>query len=444
MAVELLAATTYEPGSENIHEHITGCAACRAEFELLAADVAYTAPDNAALRRILEGAAALPTALMDAIHSAGQVEPVPGELWRIGTADQALLVWVATVEGDSAHIVPMTLDLGLADDSSVYVNAGASPLGVDGILLHDLARVVPLSVFLSRVGPLHLPDDDDASSERLLGAAAIGETFAFPIQNAHDARIEPRLGIEELLEHLAKPSSTPETALNWDYAYTFEALRTDLRERIFGSDLHSLPRQVFPVAQSNTLTCLAKVTHLQRSTVIAALGGNHPHAVLNADTLAGTCREVLRLEPDSGAVAVIIPADIWVTALFTSADTNPALAAPTGSPVGPTTTYIGYGLVDTMHKYLDGRVSAWEEAETAPTRLNTSDIDDVVQRHATAAVQGVRKTGSRARAPKKDVWTTLPASTDEAVARFVHALLNDTSVTDALEDLQGPGLEDVR
>lgn len=201
---------------------------------------------------------------------------------------------------------------------------------------------------------------------------------------------------------------------------------------------------MFPVAQSYTLTSLAKVTHLQSSTVIAALTGSHPHAVFNADMLAVPCTELLLLEPDSSAVAVVIPVDNWVTALFTSADANHALSAPTGSSVGPTTTFIGYGVVDTMHKLLDGRVTAWEDTETAPTRLNTSDIHDVVQRHATAAVQGVRKSGSRARVPKKDVWTALPASTDGAVARFVQALLNDTPVTEALEDLQGRGREDFR
>lgn len=447
LAVELLAAATYEPGTETIHAHIAGCVTCRAEFDLLTTEGVGdpdTGPDNAASRRILEGAPALPSALINTDRSAGHGEPVPGELWRIGTAGEALLVWVSNVVGDTAHIVPMILDLDAADDFSVYVNADASPLGVDAILLYDLSHTVPLSVFLTRVGPLDLPGDVEASHERLVGAAAIGETFAFPIVNPHDARIEPRLEIEELLETLTMPAPDPRTLVVWDYEYAFEALRTDLRERIFGSDLHPLQRKMFPVAQSSALTCLAKVTHLQRSTVIAALTGSRPHAVFNADALAVPCRELLRLEPDASAVAVVLPVDIWVTALFTSADTNPALTASTGSSVGPTTTYIGYGFVDTMHKFLDGRVTAWEDTETAPTRLNTSDIHDVVQRHAAAAVQGVRKTGSRARAPKKEVWTDLPASTDGAVARFVQALLNDTPLTEALEDLQGPWREEIR
>ena len=443
LAVELLAAASFEPGTETIHDHIAGCVSCRAEFDLLVEE-ADAGPDNAGIGRILEGAPTLPSALIDADRSADHGEPVPGEVWRIGTADEALLVWVSNVAGDSARIVPMILDLDMANDVSVYVNADASPLGVDAILLYDLARTVPLSVFLTQVGPLDLLGDVDPGSERLVEAAIIGKTFAFPIENPHDVRIEPRLEIEELLETLTTPAPDPHRLADWDYEYTFEALRTDLRDRIFGSDLRPLQRMVFPVAQSHALSCLAKVTHLQRSTVIAALSGSHPQTVLNADTLAEPCRELLRLEPDANAVAVVIPVDIWVTALFTSADTNPALTATTGSSVGPTTTYIGHGFVDTMHKFLDGRVTVWEDTETAPTRLTTHDIQDVVHRHATAAVAGVRKTGSRARAPKNTVWSNLPASTDGAVARFVQALLNDTPVTEALDDLQTPGREDSR
>jgi hypothetical protein len=41
------------------------------------------------------------------------------------------------------------------------------------------------------------------------------------------------------------------------------------------------------------------------------------------------------------------------------------------------------------------------------------------------------------------VWIDLPASTEGAVARFVQALLNDTPVADALEDLQYLGREDI-
>jgi hypothetical protein len=443
LSVELLAAATYGPGTEAIHDHMIGCAACRAEFDLLTDDTPDTGPDDAAVRRILDGAPALPSSLINMDRSAGHRDPAPGELWRVGNADEALLALVSSVVGDSAHIVPFTVDLDVADDFSVYVDADASPLGVDAILLYDLARTVPLSAFLTCVGALDVSGGPDAGYEFVAGAAAIAETFAFPIENPHDWRIDPRLEIEELLESLTVPAALPRE-LVWDYEYTFAALRTDLRERIFGSDLHPLQRLVFPVAQSHLLTCLAKVTHLQKSTVIAALSGSQPHMVFDADTLALTCREVLRLEPDSSAVAVVIPVDTWMTALLTSADTYPALAAPTGSSVGPTTTYFGYGLVDTMHKFLDGRVTAWEDTESAPTRLSVADIDDVVQRHAAAGVQGVRTTGSRARALKKDVWTRLSASTDQAVARFVQALLNDTPVAEALEYLQDPGREDTR
>jgi hypothetical protein len=438
LAIELLAAASYAPGTENIHDHIRGCVSCRADFDLLTevSDDSDQTADSAAVRRILEGAASLPTALINNDNPAAHGEPVPGELWRIGNADEAVLALVSHVIGDAAIVIPMILDVDMADESSVYVDADASPLGVDAILLYDMARTVPLSTFLTLLGPLDVPDDIAEDSERLIGAAVIGDNLAFPIENSHDLRIEPRLEIEELLDALTASDANSHTVVDWGYEYAFERLREDLGNRVFGSDLHPLPRTVFEIGQFRELTCLAKVTHLQTSTVIAALSGNQPHMAFTVDTLAGPCRELLRHEPDSHAVAVVIPVGEWVTALFTGADTHGAFAAPTGAYVGPTTTLIGYGLLDTMHKYLDGRVTAWEETETTPTRLNTSDIRDVVRRHATEAVQRIRKSGSRSQATKRIAWTDLPTAMDESVARFVQALLDSTPVNEALRDLK--------
>jgi hypothetical protein len=432
LAIELLAAASYEPGTESVHDHLRECELCQAEFGLLtdASDDTANIANNEAIRRILEGAPTLPDALINNDNPARHSDPIPGELWRVGNASEALLASVTSVVGDTARVIPMILDLDMADDSSVYVSADASPLGVDAILLNDLPRTVPLSAFLARVGPLDLPDNREGDSERLVEAAVVGRNLAFPIDHPQDMRTEPRLEIAELLHAL----SALEALGQWDYAYAFEALREDLQSRIFGSDLHPLPHTIFDVGQSFALSCLAKITHLQTSTVVAALSGPDPLTALNAGALAAACRDLLRHEPDANAVAVVIPVGEWVTALFTSADTHAAFASPTGTHVGPTTTLIGFGLLDTMHKYLDGRVTAWEKTEFTRTRLDTSDIQDVVQRHATDAVQRIRKSGSRSQATKRSAWTELPTTLDESVVRFVQALLNNTPVATALED----------
>ena len=177
------------------------------------------------------------------------------------------------------------------------------------------------------------------------------------------------------------------------------------------------------------------MNYLQTTTLIVTLTGPQPHLAMTGETLAAPCRTMLSHEPDANAIAVVLPITDWTTVLFTSADTHAALVAPAGH-AEPKPTHIGYGLLDTMHKYLDSKVTSWEETESTTGPLPTPDTDEITARHSALAVTSIRQSGTRSREPKRAVWSALPPTTGDAVTRFVQSLLNDSSTTEALADLE--------
>lgn len=454
LAIDLVAAAQFEPDTEPIHEHLRGCAECQDEYDVIQSDL-HDNPDaerdnghgldvgqldDATIAEILAGAPSLPEPLI-AIGSV-QTEPAAGDLWQIGNEDEAILALLTQTTDQTARVVPVVLDVDMADEKSIYIPADASPLGVDAILINDLARTVPVQALIAWVGTVAPYVVDQAVAAKSVPAATIGDRLAFPIHHHHDERHTVRWDIEVLLDDLtATRPQSPDPKRSgagrsheWEFTYPFDELRDDLRARIFGSELHLLPRTTLDIGVANTLTCVAKVTYLQTTTVIVTLTGPQSLLAMTGEKLAAPCRTVLRLEPDANAIAVVLPVEDWATILFTSADTHAAVVAPAGHSE-PRPTHVGYGLLDTMHKYLDSKVTAWQETDSTTGLLPTTDTDEITERHSTRAVTSIRQSGTRSREPKRGVWSNLPPTTDDAVMRFVQSLLDDRSTTEALAQL---------
>lgn len=454
LAIELVAAAQYEPGTEPIHEHLRECAECQDEYDVIQSEP-HNSPDTdgndghaldvgeldeATIAEILTGAPTLPEPLISIGNV--QCEPTAGDLWQIGNEDEAILALLTQTTDQTARVVPVVLDVDMADERSIYVPADASPLGVDAILINDLTRTVPVQALIAWAGTVAPDVVDQAVAAKPVPAATMGDRLAFPIHHHHDERHTVRWDIEALLSdltaghpHSPDPNdSDAGRSHEWEFAYPFEELRNDLRARIFGSDLHPIPRTALDIGQANSLTCIAKVTYLQTTTVIVTLTGPQSLLAMTGETLAAPCRTVLRHEPDANAIAVVLPIGDWATVLFTSADTHAALVAPAGHSE-PRPTHSGYGLLDTMHKYLDSKVTAWEETDSTTGPLPTPDTEEITERHSTLAVKSIRQSGTRSREPKRGVWSTLPPTTSDAVMRFVQSLLDNQSMTEALASL---------
>lgn len=455
LAIDLVAAAHYEPGTESIHEHLRDCAGCQDEYEVIQSDL-HDNPntdgnngngldvdelDAATTAEILAGAPTLPEALISMGNV--QIEPAVGDLWQIGNDGEAILALITQTTDQTARVVPVVLDVDMADEKSIYIPADSSPLGVDAILINDLIGTLPVQALIAWVGTVAPDVVNQAVAAKPVPAATMGDRLAFPIHHHHDERHTVRWEIKTLLDDLtaAHPHSPAPNASSagrshkWEFTYAFEELRNDLRARIFGSDLHLLPRTTLDIGQANTLTCIAKVNYLQTTTLIVTVTGPQPHLAMTGETLAAPCRTVLSREPDANAIAVVLPIADWTTVLFTSADTHAALVTPAGH-TEPKPTHIGYGLLDTMHKYLDSKVTAWEETDSNTGPLPTPDTDEITTRHSTVAVTSIRQSGTRSREPKRAVWSTLPLTTSDVVMRFVQSLLNESPTTEALADLE--------
>src|SRR5260221_4293797 len=115
-------------GAADVAAHLAGCLACSVwETRLRHARVGEA--DDSATARLTAAAQPIPDDLRTALAvPPGAGVPASGDIWRVG-ANEALLVWVRSLSGGSATVVPVTLDVELADEYTLIVPAGESPLG---------------------------------------------------------------------------------------------------------------------------------------------------------------------------------------------------------------------------------------------------------------------------------------------------------------------------
>jgi hypothetical protein len=136
----------YVDGSDtpaDLVEYLAVCVACRR----LADDMRGTERAEPAEQRALDALVtaateqAAPAAFL-ATLSAEPPEPVPGQVWQLWWDKLVLLGLLAEVATSAVTIWPSTLDVDLADQTSVVVDASHSPLGADLVCWPSQATVV--------------------------------------------------------------------------------------------------------------------------------------------------------------------------------------------------------------------------------------------------------------------------------------------------------------
>jgi hypothetical protein len=162
-------------------KHLADCAWCRGRQDsALAASGAVSETDED-FERVLQAGrwrdefeqvsreAVLPDkvrVLMSAPSPVGDVEP--GQIWRLTWRGYHLLVAVIDIADWQVLSAPVTTDVSLADEFTLLVEAGQSPLAAGLAIWVRSRAAIPLFVFERPVGPL--PPVDNA---RLTGQAAI-------------------------------------------------------------------------------------------------------------------------------------------------------------------------------------------------------------------------------------------------------------------------------
>lgn len=428
-----------------VRAHLAECLACRVQMARIAQAGELQTPTPNVVQRIVDASSVVPGAA-DIPTDRDEQEPEPGELWRVGR-DEALLAWVRKNFHDGAvDIVPVVLDVDLADEQTVIIEAEVSPLPVELAAMVALRTHVHRDAFISRLGTL----DISAQIEEVIAATREGRDTAATtgprIEFDDDDRIEYRQALRDLLDDLS-PSNWPTETSSDGVAtanasslplpgYDLTELQSQIQFRIRAAHCMDLPFDQFDIARGRSLRALFKVAYLNTAVVVVSVE-SLDDALFDQLALVRACQRAMESSPDADAVCVAEPREEWGCVLYSCASMRAALELPGGRSVGPAPILTGYGVVDTMSKHLEGAAPAWEVTDSAPRGLGSVNMTEVAGRHAQSSIAGIESQGRRAtQAAKKSTWSTLPAGLEERVSRFITAVIESVPVADALTELR--------
>jgi hypothetical protein len=447
---ELLTALHEPDQAASTLEHLDECLACRVRLSRIrrASGPARASADS--LLRIVEASTPLPEVLADVVSGGQDREPQPNEIWRVGR-NEALLVWVRQVFEDGvADVIPLVLDVELADQESVVVGADATPLATETAAMVSLRTHVHTGAFLNQVGTLDIGKDvTEVMTAVREGRRPSGVQVGPPIDDDDDQRLEYRQALRDLLAELSpsawlethnEPGAGAEQRASDTTANRspdeIDVIKTDLGERLPAVQCRDVEHHTVTVDATVRATSVLKVVYLDTAVLVAILHGASLTAYPETGAVAAACRKMTLIETDADAVAVTIPEDDWPTQLFTTAHMRRAVELPRGAHTGPTTTLEGYGLVDTLCKHLEGAMTIWEITERPSNRIGRTNLHQIAARHASTSIEKITAEGKRARqAAKRTAWASLPHKLDEQVAKFVVAVVNKGTIDDALAEL---------
>jgi hypothetical protein len=422
-----------------VQQHLAACVACRVRAARLWHELAPGEPAHDAVARILEASSPGPAILasFSAERDAGPARP--GDIWRIGR-NEPILGWVRQVFSDAIDIIPVVLDIELADQESVFLSPDSTPLGIPLALLTGIRGHVGPRALLQRIGYVHA-----FSAVREVMAAARdgrmpdGVTVGPPIESDDDQRIEYRQVIADLLADLGPDTWTDDGPPGPELT---ELLSAELSFLNSGAQVLPMSLHQEPVSAAISLFPCARVTYLDTSLVVAAVvGGGLDEVLTFQPALADACLNVARLEPDAAAIAITsktrgrLGID-WPAVVLRVADLRTAYETPTGRVMAPRIAREPLPIVDAVVKYLDSQAPAWEVTEPVTTRIDGIDIAGLAGRSAADAVADVRSQYRRARTPaKKSAGVRLPGDLAARLAEGIEAILAGEQVDRVLDHL---------
>jgi hypothetical protein len=448
---ELLTALNEPDQAAATIAHLDECLACRVRLSRIRHASGLVSASIDSLQRIVDASTPLPNTLADVVSGSNDEEPQPNEIWRVGRSE-ALLVWVRRVFDDgAADVIPLVLDVELADQESVLVAADATPLATETAAMVALRTHVHTGAFLNRVGTLDIAGDvTEVMTAVREGRRPSRVRVGPPIDDDDDQRLEYRQALRDLLAELS-PSAWLETESGRGLEQKaiestanhppdgFEVIKSDIHQRLPDAQCRDLEPYSVTVDATIRATTVLKVVYLDTAVLVATLRGENLTKFPETSVTAAACRQMTLIETDADAVALVIPGDDWPALLFTTAHMRRAFEVRGGASTGPTATLEGHGLVDTLCKHLEGAMTTWEPAERTTIRIGGTDLHQVATRHANTSIEHITVEGKRARQPaKQTAWASLPNELPERVARFVVAIVSKVPVDEALADL---GLE---
>jgi hypothetical protein len=430
--------------------HIHDCVACRIRFVRISRDLGFEPPGEDSVQRVLAASSLLPEGLGELIRAVRGGDPRPGEVWRVGR-DDALLVWTRRVFDDGiADVVPLVLDVELADEDSILVPVESTPFAPGLVAMVALRTHIDLGAFINRIGELDLDKEvGEVMTAMREGRRPSGVRVGPPIEDDSDRRIEYRQAVRDFFGELTPDAWAERESAEVQLAVepegvdesseSLESIKERLRERVAGVEYHAVDNIPFPLNDRALARTVLEVSYLDSTVLVAMIEGG----AYQAGESVTACRNMVRNKNYVSAVAIADPRTGWLTSLFTKTSLREAIVLPRGTSAGPYAVLAEHDLVNTLAKYFEAAATPWEEAEPIAKRTQRWDLQRVASAHAEVAVEEVRKSGRQAiQVAKKTTWQGVSADLPEQVVRFIDAVVNNRPVDDALGEL---GLEeDVR
>jgi hypothetical protein len=432
-----------------VGEHVERCLACKIRAMRLSGAV-ISAPGDAVVSQLAAASPVIPQHVADVLQTAPDPEahPASGEIWRIGRSE-AMLVWVRRVIDDSALVLPVTLDLDLADEYSLIVPAADSPVGTDIVVVASVEGQADLRTFLQLLGAL--PAEAQIGQLRL--ARREGKLpdadipTGPPIESASDQRLEYRQLLADLLADLSPEGlaqECPATAEELDDGIDLHQLSErlgDLTWRRAGCTVRHADIASVQVDAAHELLVAAVVGDLGKNVLVTVLTGVAPSITLSSPGVAAACGALLRRYPDADDIAVTIADSDWTAVIIDPPYSLPAVEVPSGAAVGPRVTSQPLPVIDALTKYFEQTSTRWQETERVQLDGAVTDLGQLAMDATRSAVERVVAEGHRAHIPtKKAAYTALSHDGVRQITKMIDAIVSGrSSTTKAIDELLNGG-----
>jgi hypothetical protein len=439
-ALELEGVLRAGPSADEV-DHLAECVECRVRAARTARAGGLPVPSDSALARITGShtrigpavAAASLTAQTDAF-------PTAGELWRVG-GDEALLVWVRRVLDGAVDVLPVVLDVDLADEQTLLLPASSTPLGLDLAVVTSVRGHVHPDAFLSRLhnlGEQVAADIAEVMATAREGRPAELATVGAPVVDPDDQRIEYQQTLADILAGLG-----PAAWQRSQQRVPGESTADPEMYRLVGQGLvlrhhrctvHESLRVLAVLPNRSLLQAVARIGYADTSVLLAVLPNWH---VEPAADLASACRHLIVQEPGASAVAVCGSAPEYSAVVVDTRDMRGAFESPSGRLEPPLNRMEPMHVVDALAKYLDKHDPVWEDVG-AEIVVTATDLGAAARAAAAAAMADIAAQGRRAVTPaKKQAWAALPSGTADALANVVDRLVAGEPPVTVLDALLG-------
>jgi hypothetical protein len=427
-------------GAAGVAAHLDSCLACRVwETRLRHARVAEA--DGSVTARLTAAAQAIPEDLRNALAvPPGAAVPAAGDIWRVGS-DEALLVWVRRLASESATVIPVTLDVELADEYTLIVPAGESPLGLDLALMTAVEGHVDRRAFLQQIAALPVGDQiTQLVLARSDGRPPPPGLLTGSPASRDDERLEYQQVLAGLLAGLS-PGALPDVGLpgSRDDGVDVDRLAGMLNGLTWhrpGLEISLLEGGHVAVGPAHELIVTALVRDLDAAILVAVLTGPEPARVLSAPEVARACGGLLTMYQDADDVAAAVPDEDWTAVVVTPEFASRAVEAPSGRLSGPRVAFQPLPLADALLKHLDSRVTRWEQSDRLRFDRDAVDLAALAAAVSRAAVDRAIAEGRRARTPaKKTAYTALDDSAVAGIRTLIESVAAGASAADGVTAL---------